>query len=70
VSTPSPQAPAHPPRITDGPQILCRMCGAVSNHHTGLCALHRDPEYCALVGLTEADRAYLAWKALREESAA
>lgn len=50
-------------RITNGPQILCRMCGAVCNHVTGLCAAHRPGEgSSAVVGLTEADRSYLEWK--------
>jgi RNA polymerase subunit RPABC4/transcription elongation factor Spt4 len=42
-----------PSRIANGPQILCRMCGAVCNHMTGLCPEHRRD------GLTAADRAYL-----------
>jgi hypothetical protein len=45
-----------PSRIANGPQILCRMCGAVCNHMTGLCPEHRRD------GLTAADRAYLEWK--------
>jgi len=52
-----------PQRITNGPQILCRICGEISNHITGLCATHRAPDnLSARVYLTDADRAYLRWR--------
>lgn len=53
------------PRIPNGPQILCRMCGEVCNHMSGLCAKHRKPDLICRRGsgwLTDADRAYLEWK--------
>lgn len=56
------------PRICNGPQILCRMCGEVCNHMTGLCAKHRQPSIICTRGcdgLTDADRAYLEWKQSR-----
>ena len=57
-----PQNPMTPPRIANGPQILCLVCGEVSNHVSLLCAKHRI--ICARGGdgLTKADRAYLEWK--------
>jgi len=45
--------------------ILCRMCGVVCNHMTGLCnkcrpaLLHMGANY----GMSKADVAYLEWKA-------
>lgn len=53
------------PRMTDGPNIMCRMCGTISNHVTGLCYQHRRAED-GYVGLTCADQAYLAWKRQRD----
>jgi len=59
--------PTTPPRIPNGPQILCRICGEISNHVTLLCATHRDPDNLSVrVYLTAADRAYLAWKRDKE----
>lgn len=57
-------------RITNGPQILCRVCGGVSNHVTGLCARHRPDPLCGRGGdgRTDADRAYLEWKKQRDAS--
>lgn len=57
------------PRIANGPQVLCRMCGAVCNHMSGLCAKHRPDIVCTRGGdgLTDADRAYLEWKRGRDE---
>ena len=55
--------------ITNGPQILCRVCGEVCNHMTGLCASHRQPDIiCSRGGdgRTGADRAYLEWKKQRD----
>jgi hypothetical protein len=42
-------------------QVLCRICGKVCNHLSGLCKAHRDPRGDN-VWLTDADRAYLEWK--------
>lgn len=55
-----------PRRIANGPNILCRICGTISNHVTGLCAAHRD-QYGGNVRPTRADQAYLEWKRLQDQ---
>ena len=37
--------PDNPDRIQNGPQILCRYCGAISNHLSGLCAKCRGDQW-------------------------
>lgn len=59
------------PRISNGPQILCRMCGEICNHFSGLCRAHRredDAFHVTARGLSKADRAYLDWKRKRDEA--
>ena len=55
--------------IENGPNVLCRMCGDVCNHFTGLCDFHRETgaietgaPFVSRATLTDADRAYLAWQ--------
>jgi hypothetical protein len=59
--------PQTTPIITDGPNIVCMMCGKVCNHFSGLCADHRKqidgPEE---VTMTKADMDYINWKAQRK----
>jgi hypothetical protein len=60
-----------PRRMENGPNILCRMCGEVSNHVSGLCSAHRreaDDFSVTAIGLSKADRAYLEWKRQRDAS--
>lgn len=55
--------PGTAPRLPNGPQVLCRVCGAISNHITGLCDDHRTPDIiCRRGRLSQADYAYLEWK--------
>ena len=56
-------APPAPPHIPNGPQILCRKCGAVANHLSGLCLAHRPAE----PGESRADALYRRWVAERNE---
>ena len=51
-----------PPRIPNGPQLLCRKCGAVANHMSGLCLAHRPAE----PGESRADALYRRWVVERD----
>jgi hypothetical protein len=53
-----------PPLMRNGPNILCRMCGAVSNHVSQLCGACRLED--GHVSMRAADRAYLEWKRRRD----
>lgn len=55
-----------PPRIVTFPQTLCRLCGSVSNHVSGLCKTHRDKTGWTTDRITRADQAYLDWLRARE----
>jgi hypothetical protein len=50
------------PRMRNGPNTLCNMCGGISNHVSGLCGPHRvatgwQPGQPVTIG----DRLYQEW---------
>jgi hypothetical protein len=54
-----------PPRMPNGPNTLCRMCGAISNHVSGLCGEHRrDAWWSDAPG----DRLYREWLRTRDQA--
>ena len=57
-----PDPKSTPARIANGPQIMCRNCGEISNHMTGLCRECRGVAAIAAGTLTKADRLYAEWK--------
>ncbi len=54
------------PRIRNGPNVLCILCGQVANHVSLRCYQCRNNKWQVMPHETQADRDYLAWLRQRD----